>query len=899
MNLSPPPSDFTTTRYVYRFGGGVSDGEGRNKELLGGKGANLAEMAAIGLPVPPGFTISTAMCARFYQEGERFPDSLRQEVADGVAHIESVTGKRFGDAADPLLVSVRSGARVSMPGMMDTVLNLGLNDETVRGLAAISRDERFAWDSYRRFIQMYGDVVLGLDHGAFEEALEIAKEDKGVHLDTDLEARDWQRLVARYKELTEEQLGRPFPQDVHEQLWGAVGAVFGSWQSERAKVYRRLNNIPHDWGTAVNVQAMVFGNMGDTSATGVAFTRDPSTGERAYYGEYLINAQGEDVVAGIRTPQYLTKIAREKAGAKAPSMEESLPEVYAELARVFDLLERHYRDMQDIEFTVERGRLFMLQTRSGKRTAKAALKIAVDMAEEGLISQQEAVLRVDPSALDQLLHPTLDPAAPRQVIAKGLPASPGAACGVAVFDADTAERLAGLGEKVILVRVETSPEDIHGMHAAQGILTARGGMTSHAAVVARGMGRPCVSGAGGVSIDYKARRMKVAGQEIAENDVITIDGSTGEVMLGAVPTVQPELVGDFGTLMVWADKVRRLRVRTNAETPNDCRTAREFGAEGIGLCRTEHMFFDAERIANVRQMILAEDEKGRRAALAKLLPAQRSDFREIFAIMAGLPVTIRLLDPPLHEFLPHSEEEFAAVAAGAGSTVDILKRRVSELSEMNPMLGHRGCRLGITYPEIYEMQARAIFEAAVTVAKNSGEAPIPEVMVPLVGTRAELAIIRELIERTARAVFAEQGREVDYLIGTMIELPRAALRASEIAEAAEFFSFGTNDLTQTTLGVSRDDASRFLTVYVEKGIYARDPFVSIDVEGVGELIRLAAERGRAVKPDLKLGICGEHGGDPDSIAFCEATGLDYVSASPYRVPIARLAAAQAALRAQG
>jgi pyruvate, orthophosphate dikinase len=899
MNLSPPPSDFTTTRYVYRFGGGVSDGEGRNKELLGGKGANLAEMASIGLPVPPGFTISTAMCARFYEEGERFPESLRAEVADGIAHIETVTGKRFGDAADPLLVSVRSGARVSMPGMMDTVLNLGLNDETVRGLAAISGDERFAWDSYRRFIQMYGDVVLGLDHGAFEEALEIAKEDKGVHLDTDLEARDWQRLVARYKELVEEQLGHPFPQDVHEQLWGAVGAVFGSWQSERAKVYRRLNNIPGDWGTAVNVQAMVFGNMGDTSATGVAFTRDPSTGERAYYGEYLINAQGEDVVAGIRTPQYLTRVAREKAGAKAPSMEESLPEVYADLARVFDLLERHYRDMQDIEFTVERGRLFMLQTRSGKRTAKAALKIAVDMAEEGLISQQEAVLRVDPSALDQLLHPTLDPAAPRQVIAKGLPASPGAACGVAVFDADTAERLAGLGEKVILVRIETSPEDIHGMHAAQGILTARGGMTSHAAVVARGMGRPCVSGAGGISIDYKARRMKVGAREVAENEVITIDGSTGEVMLGAVATVQPELVGDFGTLMGWADKVRRLRVRTNAETPNDCRTAREFGAEGIGLCRTEHMFFDAERIANVRQMILAEDEKGRRAALAKLLPAQRDDFEQIFGIMAGLPVTIRLLDPPLHEFLPHSEEEFAAVAAGAGSTVDLVKRRVSELSELNPMLGHRGCRLGITYPEIYEMQARAIFEAAVAVAATSGEAPIPEVMVPLVGTRAELAIIRDLIERTARAVFAEQGREVDYLIGTMIELPRAALRASEIAEAAEFFSFGTNDLTQTTLGVSRDDASRFLTVYVEKGIYARDPFVSIDVEGVGELIRLAAERGRAVKPDLKLGICGEHGGDPDSIAFCEATGLDYVSASPYRVPIARLAAAQAALRAQG
>ncbi|HEY0446785.1 MAG TPA: pyruvate, phosphate dikinase [Allosphingosinicella sp.] len=883
-------------RFVYRFGGGVSDGEGGNKELLGGKGANLAEMASIGLPVPPGFTISTAMCARYYSEGERFPDSLRGEVAAGIAHIEQVTGKRFGDAADPLLVSVRSGARVSMPGMMDTVLNLGLNDETVQGLAAISGDPRFAWDSYRRFIQMYSDVVLGLDHGAFEEALEIAKEDRGVHLDTDLAAEDWRRLTGRYKELVEEHWGKPFPQDVHEQLWGAVGAVFGSWQSERAKVYRRLNSIPHDWGTAVNVQAMVFGNMGDSSATGVAFTRDPSTGERSFYGEYLINAQGEDVVAGIRTPQYLTRAARERAGARMASMEEALPEVYGELARVFDLLEQHYRDMQDIEFTVERGKLFMLQTRSGKRTAKAALRIAVDMAEEGLITQEEAVLRVDPSALDQLLHPTLDPEAPRAVIAKGLPASPGAASGAAVFDADTAENRAGLGEKVILVRIETSPEDIHGMHAAQGILTCRGGMTSHAAVVARGMGRPCVSGAGSISIDYKAKSMKVGAAQVREGDTITIDGSTGEVMLGAVPTVQPELVGDFGTLMGWADKVRRLKVRTNAETPHDCRTAREFGAEGIGLCRTEHMFFDAERISNVRQMILAENEAGRRAALARLLPEQRSDFTEIFRIMAGLPVTIRLLDPPLHEFLPHGEEEFAQIAEAAGSTADVVRRRVSELQELNPMLGHRGCRLGITYPEIYEMQARAIFEAAVAVAREGGEAPLPEVMVPLVGTRAELQIIRQLIDRTASTVFEELGQAVPYLVGTMIELPRAALMAGSIAEEAEFFSFGTNDLTQTTLGVSRDDAGRFLTHYVEKGIYGRDPFVSIDVEGVGELIRMAAERGRAVKSGLKLGICGEHGGDPTSIAFCESIGLDYVSASPYRVPIARLAAAQAALK---
>ncbi len=884
------------SQYVYRFGGGVSDGKAGDKALLGGKGANLAEMASIGLPVPPGFTVSTEMCDRYYAEGERIPDDVRAEIAGGIGHIEQVTGKRFGDPADPLLVSVRSGARVSMPGMMDTVLNLGLNDETVAGLAAASGDSRFAWDSYRRFVHMYANVVMGVPHDMFEEALEIAKEDKGVHLDTDLGADDWEKLVARYKEIVDEELGRPFPSDPNDQLWGAVGAVFGSWQAERAKVYRRLHDIPNDWGTAVNVQAMVFGNMGETSATGVAFTRDPSTGERAYYGEYLINAQGEDVVAGIRTPQYLTLAAREKAGAKAPSMEETMPEVYGQLAEVFDTLERHYREMQDIEFTVERGKLWMLQTRSGKRTAKAALKIAVEMAGEGLISEQEAVLRVDPAALDQLLHPTLDPDAPREVIAKGLPASPGAACGKAVFDADTAEKWAEAGEKVILIRVETSPEDIHGMHAAQGILTARGGMTSHAAVVARGMGRPCVSGAGGLAIDYKTKQMRVALREVREGEIVTLDGSTGEVMLGEVPTVQPELSGDFGTLMAWADSKRRLNVRTNAETPADCRAAREFGAEGVGLCRTEHMFFDAERIANVRQMILADSEAGRRAALDKLLPAQRGDFEEIFRVMAGLPVTIRLLDPPLHEFLPHEEEEFAEVARASGLDIATLRRRAGELAESNPMLGHRGCRLGITYPEIYEMQARAIFEAAVAVAGEGDEAPIPEVMVPLVATKAELAIIKALIDRTAEAVFAEAGRRVDYLVGTMIELPRAALRAGEIAGEAEFFSFGTNDLTQTALGVSRDDAGRFLTHYVDKGIFARDPFVSIDVEGVGELISIAAKRGRATRPDIKLGICGEHGGDPASIAFCEATGLDYVSASPYRVPIARLAAAQAALR---
>ncbi|HEX7854684.1 MAG TPA: pyruvate, phosphate dikinase [Sphingobium sp.] len=883
------------TRYVYRFGGGVDDGGKGDKNLLGGKGANLDGMAAIGLPVPPGFTITTELCTRYYADGEVYPESLNAEVANGIAHIEGVTGKVFGDASDPLLVSVRSGARVSMPGMMDTVLNLGLNDETVQGLASASGDPRFAWDSYRRFIQMYSDVVLELDHGSFEEALEIAKEDKGYFLDTEMLAADWQALVAEYKRLVEKQWGKPFPQDVHDQLWGAIGAVFGSWEADRAKVYRRLNSIPGTWGTAVNVQAMVFGNMGDTSATGVAFTRDPSTGENAYYGEYLINAQGEDVVAGIRTPQYLTKTAREKAGAKPLSMEESMGETYAELANVFNILETHYRDMQDIEFTVQQGKLWMLQTRSGKRTAKAALKIAVDMANEGLITEEEAVARVDPAALDQLLHPTLDPKAPRDVLTKGLPASPGAASGQIVFDADAAERLNEMGEAVILVRIETSPEDIHGMHAAKGILTARGGMTSHAAVVARGMGRPCVSGAGSLSIDNVNKTLRVGDRTLKEGDIITIDGATGEVMQGEVPTVQPELAGDFGILMVWADKVRRLKVRANAETPQDCRTAREFGAEGVGLCRTEHMFFDAARITAVRQMILADSEAGRREALAKLLPEQRADFTEIFEVMAGLPVTIRLLDPPLHEFLPHGDGEFAEVAEAAGVSIDALKRRASELHEFNPMLGHRGCRLGVTYPEIYEMQARAIFEAACDVAEKSGEAPIPEVMIPLVATKRELELMKAIVDAQAKAVFAEKGRTLEYLVGTMIELPRAALKAGEIAEVGEFFSFGTNDLTQTTIGISRDDAGRFLTQYVDKGIFARDPFVSIDVEGVGELIEIAAERGRATRPGIKLGICGEHGGDPASIAFCEATGLDYVSASPYRVPIARLAAAQAAL----
>jgi pyruvate,orthophosphate dikinase len=886
---------------VYTFGGPPQaedaqiDPRTRDKTIVGGKGANLAEMAGIGLPVPPGFTITTEECVRYLAEGANFSDALRAEVAAALAHIEAAVGKKFGDAGDPLLVSVRSGARVSMPGMMDTVLNLGLNDATVQGLAATSGDARFAWDSYRRFIQMYSDVVLGIDHHLFEDALEIAKEDKGFYADVEMGSEDWQTLVSQYKVIVSTQLGREFPQDVHEQLWGAIAAVFDSWDSDRAKVYRRLNDISGDWGTAVNIQAMVFGNMGDTSATGVAFTRDPATGEKAYYGEWLVNAQGEDVVAGIRTPQYLTKASRTRAGAKPLSMEEAMPAAYTELATVFELLEAHYCDMQDIEFTVERGKLWMLQTRSGKRTAKAALKMAVDMVGEGLIDQRTAILRIDPMALDQLLHPTLDPAAVRDVLTKGLPASPGAASGAIVLDADTAEKLAGRGEAVVLVRVETSPEDIHGMHAARGILTARGGMTSHAAVVARGMGRPCVSGASAVSIDMAGRTLRIGTCELKEGDLITLDGTTGEVMAGHVGTIEPELVGDFGVLMGWADQHRRMKVRTNAETPADCRVARQFGAEGVGLCRTEHMFFDAGRIAAVRQMILAEDEAGRRTALAKLLPEQRADFRGIFEEMAGLPVTVRLLDPPLHEFLPHADAEFAELSEVIGIGIDTLKRRAEELHEFNPMLGHRGCRLGITFPEIYEMQARALFEAACDVAAAGGEAPVPEVMVPLVATRKELAILKDLIDRTALAVFAERGLTLTYHVGTMIELPRAALMAAEIAEVGEFFSFGTNDLTQTTLGVSRDDAAMFLGVYVEQGIFPRDPFVSLDIDGVGQLVSLAVERGRATRPDIKLGICGEHGGDPASIAFCEQVGLDYVSASPYRVPIARLAAAQAAL----
>jgi len=884
-------------KQVFTFGGGIrhDDPRARDKTVVGGKGANLGEMAGIGLPVPPGFTITTDECIRYLKEGANFSDALRADVATALAHIEQAVGKTFGNPADPLLVSVRSGARVSMPGMMDTVLNLGLNDETVQGLASTSGDERFAWDSYRRFVQMYSDVVLGIPHHLFEDALEITKEDNGFYSDVELGAEHWQALVAQYKDIVAQELGQPFPQDVHEQLWGAIAAVFDSWDSDRAKVYRRLNDIPGDWGTAVNVQAMVFGNMGDTSATGVAFTRDPATGEKAYYGEYLVNAQGEDVVAGIRTPQYLTRAARERASAKPLSMEEAMPVAYGELAHVFELLEAHYKDMQDIEFTVERGKLWMLQTRSGKRTAKAALKMAVDMVGEGLIDEATAVRRVDPMALDQLLHPTLDPKAPRDLLGKGLPASPGAASGAIVLDADTAQQRAERGEAVILVRVETSPEDIHGMHAAKGILTARGGMTSHAAVVARGMGRPCVSGASAVSIDMASRTLRIGTRDLNEGDILTLDGASGEIIAGEVATIEPELVGDFGTLMAWADRHRRMKVRANAETPEDCRMARQFGAEGVGLCRTEHMFFDDKRISAVRQMILAEDSNGRKAALAKLLPEQRADFHAIFEIMAGLPVTIRLLDPPLHEFLPQGDAEFEELSDAIGIGAATLKRRAEELHEANPMLGHRGCRLGITFPEIYEMQVRAIFEAACDVAAQGGEAPVPEVMIPLVATRRELEILRELTDRTATAVFAEKGRTLQYHVGTMIELPRAALMAGEIAEVGEFFSFGTNDLTQTTLGVSRDDAAKFLSPYVEQGIYPRDPFVSLDVDGVGQLVRLAAERGRTTRPGIKLGICGEHGGDPASIAFCESVGLDYVSASPYRVPIARLAAAQAAL----
>ena len=890
-----------SAKRVYLFGAGRADGNADMKDLLGGKGANLAEMASLGLPVPPGFTITTEVCTVYTANGAALPDGLKEDAEAALAEIGTAVGAKFGDLDLPLLVSVRSGARASMPGMMDTILNLGLNDETVKGLVAKSGNARFAYDSYRRFIQMYADVVLGVDHGVFEDILDNHKNLNGFSLDTDLSADHWQDVIAEYHAAVERDTGKSFPQDTAEQLWGAIGAVFGSWQNERAKTYRRLHGIPDGWGTAVNVQAMVFGNLGQSSATGVAFTRNPSTGTREVYGEFLVNAQGEDVVAGIRTPQPLTEAARKEAGEKLPSLQKLMPETFGQLEKVFTDLERRYRDMQDIEFTIQDGKLWMLQTRSGKRTTKAALKIAVDLVAEKLISEDEAVLRVDAGGLDQLLHPTIDPAAEKTVVAMGLPASPGAASGEIVFDADEAETLKGQGREVILVRVETSPEDIHGMHAAAGILTARGGMTSHAAVVARGMGRPCVCGAGSMRIDTKAGTMTVGGHVFRKGDIITVDGGKGEVLKGRVKMRQPELSGDFATIMAWADKARTLGVRANADTPREASQAREFGAEGIGLCRTEHMFFEESRILAMREMICADDEAGRRKALAKMLPMQRADFEALFEIMAGLPVTIRLLDPPLHEFLPHEEKEAAAVAKALGVPLSKLQGRVSELHEFNPMLGFRGCRLAIRYPEITEMQARAIFEAAVNAGKKTGKPVMPEVMIPLIAYRTEFDILRDVIVKTAQAVEKEMGAKLDYQIGTMIELPRAALKAHEIAQGddgAQFFSFGTNDLTQTCLGLSRDDAGPILSNYVEQGIFEVDPFVSIDRDGVGELVRIGTERGRKVRPDLKIGICGEHGGDPDSVAFCHETGLDYVSCSAFRVPVARLAAAQAAIRAK-
>ncbi|MGI9371710.1 MAG: pyruvate, phosphate dikinase [Hyphomicrobiales bacterium] len=885
----------SATKWVYSFAGGKADGTADMKELLGGKGANLSEMCALEIPVPPGFTITTEVCNAFYENDRAYPDKLEAQVADALVQVEQEVGAKFGDPAQPLLVSVRSGGRASMPGMMDTVLNLGLNDETAAGLTVKSGDERFAYDSYRRFIQMYSDVVLGVDHDEFEEILENYKNAQGHYLDTDLDADDWKEVTTRFKACVEEVLEKPFPQDVNEQLWGAIGAVFGSWHNTRAVTYRRLHSIPDSWGTAVNVQAMVFGNMGDTSATGVAFTRNPSTGDKELYGEFLVNAQGEDVVAGIRTPQNITEAARKAAYSDDPSLEALMPEAFQDLSGIFERLEAHYRDMQDLEFTIQEGKLWMLQTRSGKRTAKAALKIAVEMAREGVISEAEAVSRIDPLSLDQLLHPTLDPNAEREVIGSGLPASPGAACGEIVFDSDEAERLKTAGRKVILVRVETSPEDIHGMHAAEGILTTRGGMTSHAAVVARGMGKPCVSGAGSLRVDYGTGELITPEATLKKGDVITIDGAAGQVIKGEVPTIQPELSGDFAQIMEWADKTRTLGVRANAETPEDARMAREFGAEGIGLSRTEHMFFEADRIVAVREMILSDTQEERRNALAKLLPMQRGDFKELFEIMAGLPVTIRLLDPPLHEFLPHGDAEIAEVAEAMNVDVEKLKTRMDELYEVNPMLGHRGCRLAVSYPEIAEMQARAIFEAAVEAARETGKPVMPEVMVPLIATRAEFELVRKLILSIAEQVQAETGEKLEFIIGTMIELPRACLRAAEIAETAEFFSFGTNDLTQTAFGISRDDAGRFLGEYTSKGILPVDPFISIDRDGVGELVRIGTERGRSVRPDIKLGICGEHGGDPESVAFCAEIGLTYVSCSPFRVPIARLAAAQASI----
>ena len=884
------------TKWVYNFGGGKAEGNATMRNLLGGKGANLAEMNNIGIPVPAGFSITTDVCT-YYQKDKKYPDELKQQVNDAVSNIEKVMGGKFGDVTNPVLLSVRSGSRVSMPGMMDTVLNLGLNDETVEGLAKHSGDARFAYDSYRRFIQMYSNVVMGVDGEHFESVLEEVKEKNNYSSDTEITADEWKAVIVRFEDIGKE-LGKPFPQDPNEQLWGAVSAVFASWNVARAVTYRKLNHIPGNWGTAVNVQAMVFGNAGEDCATGVCFTRDPATGENAYYGEYLVNAQGEDVVAGIRTPRPMSLAAKLEAKSNAPSLEEVMPSLYKELCDVREKLELHYKEMQDMEFTIQHNKLWMLQTRTGKRTAAAALRIAVEMVHEKLITKEEAVLRVEPDSLDQLLHPTIDPEAKRDVIGTGLPASPGAASGMAVFSAEDAEKWHEEGKKVILVRIETSPEDIGGMHVAQGILTARGGMTSHAAVVARGMGRPCVSGAGDVKIDYKTKQFKAGSIVIKEGDIITLDGSTGEIMKGELSMVEPELGGDFGELMAWADEMRTMKVRTNAETPEDAKQALKFGAEGIGLCRTEHMFFDPKRILAMRQMIIADDEAGRRAALAKVLPYQRQDFVDLFTIMEGLPITIRLLDPPLHEFLPHTLEEQAEIAKDLGVDVALITESVTSLHESNPMLGHRGCRLGITYPEIYEMQAQAIFEAAVEVFKKTGSTIVPEVMIPLVGHKLELEMMREVVDVTAKKILKEAGVEMEYQIGTMIELPRACLTADKIAESAEFFSFGTNDLTQTTLGMSRDDSGAFLKIYQDKGIYERDLFASIDVDGVGEMVRIAVEKGKATRPNIKLGICGEHGGDPKSIDFCQSVGLNYVSCSPFRVPVARLAAAHSAYNAK-
>ena len=870
-------------KWVYFFGKDRTEGDGKDKNLLGGKGAGLAEMTSIGIPVPPGFTITTEACIQYYKNDKKYPDGLWDQAKAALATLEEAMGKKFGDLENPLLVSVRSGARVSMPGMMDTVLNLGLTDETVKGLEKSSGNARFAYDSYRRFIQMFSDVVLGIPHHKFEHILSDMKDSKGVKEDTELSADDMKDVVEQFKGLVMKELGTPFPQDPMHQLEYAVNAVFDSWNNQRAKTYRKINKMSDDWGTAVNVQSMVFGNMGDDCGTGVAFTRDPSTGEKVFFGEYLVNAQGEDVVAGIRTPEPIAKL------------EAQMPESFKQLEEVYKTLENHYKDVQDIEFTIEKGVLYMLQTRSGKRTARAAVKIAFDMFNEGLIDKKTAVLRVEPSQIDQLLHPMIDTSITYDILAKGLPASPGAAVGKAVFSADDAEAAAEAGEAVILVRAETSPEDIGGMHAAKGILTATGGMTSHAAVVARGMGKCCVAGCGAIKIDEKGKTFTVGSVTIKEGDIITINGSTGEVINGAAKLIEPELSGEFAQILDWADEFRTLGVRTNADTPADSKTARDFGAEGIGLCRTEHMFFEGDRIDAVREMILSENEDGRRRALKKIKPYQKEDFLGLFEAMEGLPVTIRLLDPPLHEFIPHTDEDVQRVADSSGLPVAQLKAKAVELHEFNPMLGHRGCRLGITYPEVYEMQVYAIMEAACEL-KKAGKDIKPEIMIPLVGHVKELSELEEMTRRVCAEVIEESGVEIDYLVGTMIELPRAALTADEIAEVAEFFSFGTNDLTQTCLGLSRDDSGKFLPLYVEKGIYKEDPFVSIDESGVGQLVEMGVQKGRSVRSKLKTGICGEHGGDPASIDFCQRAGLDYVSCSPFRVPVARLAAAHAALK---